>query len=70
MQIDQDVLVCSIYGGSDTPLRRFPPLASFCEGMATYFLSHSLFFNKALEVLALYFLSFFIAHASLLIKDS
>jgi hypothetical protein len=29
IQIDQDVHVCGIFGGSGTPLRSFPSLASF-----------------------------------------
>ena len=45
--IDQDVHVCGIFGGSGTPLRSFPSLASFWEGMATFLFSLflSLFFE-------------------------
>ena len=37
LQIDQDVHACGIFGGSGTPLRSFPSLASFWEGVATFF---------------------------------
>jgi hypothetical protein len=41
IQIDQDVHVCGIFGGSGTPLRSFPSLASFERAWLLSF-SHSL----------------------------
>jgi hypothetical protein len=41
IQIDQEVHVCGIFGGSGTPLRGFPSLASFERAWLLSF-SHSL----------------------------